>query len=583
MTAHATWFGPEAASLLGFVHIPEDGLARGAVVLCPPLGQEHIDSYRGVVLAAQQLCAAGVVAVRFDYEGTGDSAGAQLAPDAVERWIRSIVTAVQLARATGVQCVSLAGLRAGALLAAAAADRCGPLNSVALWDPVVNGRAYLRQQTTLYRMSVGADREQDGAVSIPAGVLAAETAKALGSLRLSAFASTLALQPLLCAVREGAQSDPVLCELIDGGSTHLSLDRQEEFLERPSSHFRIPSRSIQQITTWLSASFPPDKLPVAVPVLRERARVACTSDGRPVVETLRRSGPDALFAIETGVLHSRSSLVLYSPAKEHRVGPARMHVELARTLAEASVQTIRFDRRGTGDSGVVAWDELTPMYSAESVVDAANVLDLVRSAPAETTVVGLCAGAWLAVNVALRHDAGSIVMLSPIIWALQTRDRKVAAAQLTLDRTEAENARLSRRQRIKDTLRRRLPYVLWRWLGGRGVTQVPEVTLSALLRRGVQVTAVMPPADHTWFLDQRGAEGLRRLQHKGMRPELVLTENGDHSLLHRGTRQTAMATVTRVATRQPGSPTLRPRARATLDSDLDVQASSKGLGDGTGE
>ncbi len=556
MTVHATWFGPQDAALLGFVHIPEDGQARGAVVLCPPLGQEHIDSYRGVGLAAQQLCAAGVVAVRFDYEGTGDSAGDQLAADAVERWISSVATAVELARATGVQCVSLAGLRAGALLAAAAAGRCGPLTSFALWDPVVNGRAYLRQQTTLYRMSVGTDREQDGAVSIPAAVFAAETAKALSSLRLSAFVPALAAQPLLYAVREGAQPDPALRELMDAvGSANLSLNRQEEFLERPSSHFRIPSRSIQQITGWLAESFPARRIPVTAPEVRERACVGHTSDGQPVFETLHRCGPDELFAIETSTGVGNRSLVLYSPAKEHRVGPARMHVELARALAQASVQTVRFDRRGTGDSGAVAWNELTPMYSAESVVDATSVLGLVRSAPAETTVAGLCAGAWLAVMAGLNHRVSSVVMLSPIIWAFQTRDHKIAAAQLTIDRTEAENARLSRRMRIKGTLRRRLPYVLWRWLGGRGVTPVPEVTLAALLRRGIRVTAVMPPADYTWFLDQRGAEGLRRLKRRGLQPDLVLTEAGDHSLLHRSTRETATATVTRVVTRRPKSPT----------------------------
>jgi len=548
MTVHATWFGREDAPLLGFVHIPEDGQARGAVVLCPPLGQEHIDSYRGVVLAAQQLCAAGVIAVRFDYEGTGNSAGDQLAPDAVERWIRSIVEAVQLARATGVQSVSLTGLRAGALLAAAAAGRCGPLSSFALWDPVVNGRAYLRQQTTLYRMSVGTDSQHDDAVSIPGAAFAPEAAELISSLRLGNFGPAIVAQPLLVATRAGT-ADATLRELIDSaGAAELSLQGQEELLERPSSHFRIPSRSIRQLTERLAEAFPVVGRSVAAPALRERACVSHPSEDQPVSETLRRCGPDGLFAIETSGGSSTRSVVLFSPSKEHRVGPARMHVELARALAAASVQTIRFDRRGTGESGAVAWDEMTPMYSSESAVDAGNVIALAAAAPADTALVGLCAGAWMAVMGALAHRVGSVVMLSPIIWALQTRERKIAAAQLSIDRTESQNARLSRRQRIKGVLRRHLPYVLWRWLGRRGITQVPEVALSALLSRGVRVTAVMPPADYTWFVDQRGLEGLRRLRRRCLYPQLLVTEAGDHSLLHRATREAAMELVSQAVT-----------------------------------
>ena len=66
MTVHATWFGPAEAPLLGFLHMPEGAQARGGVVLCPPLGKEQVVSYRGMALAAQQLCAAGLVVLRFD-------------------------------------------------------------------------------------------------------------------------------------------------------------------------------------------------------------------------------------------------------------------------------------------------------------------------------------------------------------------------------------------------------------------------------------------------------------------------------------------------------------------------------------
>ncbi len=54
-TRFATWFGPEDAPLFGVVDLPADGRCRGAVVLCPPIGKEQVDAYRGMVYLAQQL------------------------------------------------------------------------------------------------------------------------------------------------------------------------------------------------------------------------------------------------------------------------------------------------------------------------------------------------------------------------------------------------------------------------------------------------------------------------------------------------------------------------------------------------
>lgn len=563
MTVRATWFGDPDGSLLGFMHVPDDGLARGAVVLCPPLGKEQIDSYRGMLFAAQELCAAGLVVLRFDYAGTGDSTGDQRAPDAVERWVRSVRTAVAYVRETGLEHIALGGLRVGALLAAVARSELGELTAMALWDPVLNGRSYLRQQRALYQVSVGSDDAADDLISIPSAMLDPAAADALGVLRMDACASALAAQPVLLAVRESVASTTAVRRLAVGcGAEELLLRRQEEFLERPSSHFQIPSESIREIAEWLSRRFPAERTAVTAPSIRRETVVGQAVSGEDVVEVLHRCGPDALFAIETTTTGTVARCaVFYSPAKEHRVGPARLHVELGRALAASGVQCLRFDRVGTGESGTVAWEEQTHAYTPQSVADASAILALTRAEPADTTLLGVCAGGWMAMMAGIAHRVGAVVMLSPIIWALRTREHKIVATQLAVDRTDEQNAHVDRRQRLKAVLQRRLPYRLWLLLGRRGVTQVPETALAALGRVRVDTTVVMSPADDDWFVAQRGPEGLRRLHRRGIRPRLVITGCGDHSLLHREMREQAAETVRQVVAGAAAAPAVGPAGR----------------------
>lgn len=552
MTVQSTWFGPEKAPLLGAVHLPPGGTARGGVVLCPPLGMEHINSYRGLALMAQQLCAAGLVVLRFDYPGTGDSAGEQIDPDAVEGWLGGVQTAADYLRSTGVSNIALVGLRAGALLAAAAAQRCAPLTAIVLWDPVVKGRTYVRQQSALYRMSVGAETSVVGAaevVSTPALVLAKEAAVALSALSLSTVELQSVTQQTLVAARPDQQQDAVVREVVDATrASQLTIHDQDHFLGVSSQFVRIPGADIAAITEWLAGAFPGPHYPFRLPDWRTSAEVARTSDGRAVVETLCRVGKHGMFAIVTAAAGGEPtrSLVFYCASKEHRIGAGRVHVELARELAGSGVEVIRFDRRGTGETGEVHEDEMTPTYSAESAADAEDVLAVVSVAPADTTVVGMCSGSWMAMVAARHLRGGSAVLLSPVIWSIRTRERKMADAQRFIDANESPDRPTSLRQRLKHVLKHRSPYSFWRMLGYLGVTQVPEVALRPLLRRGVDVTVVLPPADHSWFVDQRGPEGRARLRKRNMDARFVTMDEGDHSLLHRGARQEASAVIGRV-------------------------------------
>jgi pimeloyl-ACP methyl ester carboxylesterase len=144
---NAFFFGSGARRLFG-IYTPALGVGGPprAAVLCNPWGQEYLRAHRTLRQLAIQLSRAGVHVLRFDYHGTGDSAGEP--PDAsLVEWHGDIGMAMdELRDITGVERVGLAGLRLGATLAAGvAARRPDDVERLVLWDPVVAGAEYLEE------------------------------------------------------------------------------------------------------------------------------------------------------------------------------------------------------------------------------------------------------------------------------------------------------------------------------------------------------------------------------------------------------------------------------------------------------
>ncbi len=143
MTPH--FFGPLETRLFGVRHAPENGASTGTrrVLLCYPLGQEYIRIHRTFRLLAARLAKQGFEVLRFDYFATGDSAG-DSRQASLAQWLEDIRSAIrELDNGSGNAAYHLVGLRLGASLAALAAAARNDVQSVVLWEPVVDGGAYL--------------------------------------------------------------------------------------------------------------------------------------------------------------------------------------------------------------------------------------------------------------------------------------------------------------------------------------------------------------------------------------------------------------------------------------------------------
>lgn len=129
-------------------------------VFCSPFAEEKLWAHRVFVNFARDLADQGHPVLRFDYMGNGDSEG-DFKDCSVETKLSDIHRVVRTLRerVQELETVSLLGLRFGATLAALAAGEEDGINRLILWEPIINGAAYMREmirinlstQTAVYK------------------------------------------------------------------------------------------------------------------------------------------------------------------------------------------------------------------------------------------------------------------------------------------------------------------------------------------------------------------------------------------------------------------------------------------------
>jgi exosortase A-associated hydrolase 2 len=142
------WFEPAAGRAghrLYIYHPPAQGRAcRGAVLYVHPFAEEMNKSRRMAALQAQRLARAGYAVLLPDLLGCGDSSG-DFGDATWSEWVLDVADAARWLHTRHDAPLWLWGLRAGALLCAAAGPRLPQPPSFVFWQPATSGRQTLQQ------------------------------------------------------------------------------------------------------------------------------------------------------------------------------------------------------------------------------------------------------------------------------------------------------------------------------------------------------------------------------------------------------------------------------------------------------
>ncbi|WP_020176400.1 serine aminopeptidase domain-containing protein [Methyloferula stellata] len=410
------------ATSFGWYH---DAGGTCGIVICAAQGHEDLCTHKSLRLMADAFAAQGYPSLRFDYAGTGDSLGGDRDPERLETWITSIEDAVQWLRTTArVEKIVLVGLRFGSALAALAADRLGTISGLVLLAPVVTGRAYMRELSTLsnlIRKPEGADKASLAADLEIAGFLfTPETVKDIGAIDLTGFRKAPAPEVLIVAIETQAAAER-LAKSWSGLGSHVEnqvFSHYAEFMMDPAFS-RYPAEALQRTLAWLAAHFDPGRREASSQSLRYRPQEEDHFSEHPVFF----GGDKNLFGmicVPRDLDTERPAIVYLNAGANHHIGWGRSTVEVCRKLAGLGLVSLRIDIGAIGDSPDPASDVEQILYRDESTQDVSAAIDWLEAQGfRDVTVIGLCAGAHLSFHTAVADPRVSrivMVNLQKFIW-----------------------------------------------------------------------------------------------------------------------------------------------------------------------
>ena len=137
--------GGRAGQRLYLYHPPAAGApSRGTVLYIHAFAEEMNKARRMAALQSRALAAKGYAVLQPDLLGCGDSSG-DFGDATWEDWIADVTEAARWLHQRHAGALWLWGLRAGALLACAAAPRLPVRSHFLFWQPAVSGRQLLQQ------------------------------------------------------------------------------------------------------------------------------------------------------------------------------------------------------------------------------------------------------------------------------------------------------------------------------------------------------------------------------------------------------------------------------------------------------
>lgn len=467
--AKPIYFGPQARPLFGWLHVPAGRAAHSAaLVICNAYGGEAVSSHHAIRELAELAARRNMPALRFDYDGTGDSYGHDAEPGRVMAWMASIEAAMETLRETTAAAdVYLVGIRLGSLLAAAVASDRPDVAGLAAFAPVTSGRVFVRESRMLQNAMAfqrGASSPQSADLRVAGFLLTRQTQESLEKIDLLRIERPPAKRVLLLdrAEMPGAAAWKSHLEALGGDVTHRLVEGFADMMVDAHESV-VPWDALRAIVDWVAAApaepssgrapapragplpaISPPRGDVELPALCVPEPTIESSRAVPIHEAAVRFGPDArIFGIvgspggDRAAAEPRNAVLLLNAGAVHHIGPHRLYVPIARHLAAEGFTVLRMDISGLGDSRLPPGHRESRVYPQFAIEDVSAAIEFLRTEYAVTDVhvAGLCSGAYHGFKATVAAlPVATAILINPLtfFWkegmSLKYPPHRVAAA-----------------------------------------------------------------------------------------------------------------------------------------------------------
>ncbi len=418
--AQPVWLGADSRATFAWLHRPAVA-GDTAIVIVPPFGYEAICAHRTLRRLAEVAAESGVLALRVDPDGTGDSGGDDLDDARVDAWVASVGKACDRAREEGATRLVVAGLRLGtawAVLAARSRDDVVGLVAIA---PVVQGRRFLREARMLQRalgLPLAAPRDGEPLDELLGFAITPDTHASLERLDLVALPAPAPAPEVLVLERADLPAStawPVQLGVLGAHVEQRVFDGYTEMMLDPHRS-TVPQVLVETVVAFARSTMSSRDAdtPCMTPDIDDPAAVG---DGVREQPLTLASGALGIVTLPAGI--PRAALVLLNAGATPRIGPNRLHVRLARALAARGVLVLRLDLRGLGDSPPAPGIPFGTVYPAAAAIEdvaAAVAFARAHGAP-RVTVAGVCAGAYHALQASIDGVAtDAVIAINPLTF-----------------------------------------------------------------------------------------------------------------------------------------------------------------------
>lgn len=185
--------------IFGIIHRPLNAVKCPAVVFCPGFAGNKSGKFRLSVKLAQELAKQGIVALRFDYRGCGDSEG-EFRELTLEGKVSDTLTCLRfLAQDAQVDSSRLGifGRSLGGLIAILSAEQFHQIKSLVLWSPVFTSHPWKKMWEEFKILQKHRSDHDQPPLPLPANVPNLHFLQEFFNLRLQDALHTLKDMPLL--------------------------------------------------------------------------------------------------------------------------------------------------------------------------------------------------------------------------------------------------------------------------------------------------------------------------------------------------------------------------------------------------